>query len=71
LGGERGRLRTGVLDGGDDSRREVAVLGVIVGRPIENSGGLCCVIVRDRRALRKLLWEDLLASLLSLSAGQH
>jgi len=24
-----------------------------------NQWGLCCVVVRERRALSKLLWEDL------------
>jgi len=39
---------------------EGAVLGLMWGRcPVVTNGGLCCVVVRERRALLKLLWGGL------------
>ena len=49
----------GALDGVVIVEREGAVLWVNVGRPIEINGD-CCVVVRERRTLPKLLWEHLL-----------
>ena len=51
----------GVLDGVVIVEREGEDLGVNLGRPIVTNRGLCCVVVRKRRSLPKLLWgRDLL-----------
>jgi len=39
--------------------RERAVSGVNLGEAIVTNGDSCCIVVRQRRDLPKLLWEDL------------
>jgi len=56
--GELGRSRMHVLDGGGDRRREWAVWGEL-GASHCNQRGLCCIVVRERRTLPKLIWDDL------------
>jgi len=54
----------GVLDAGGDRRRERDSCGGEIGASHCNQRGLCCVAVRGRRALPKLLWDDLFQFLL-------
>ena len=49
----------GVLDGVVIVEGEVAVLGIKCGASHCNQSGLCCVVVRERRTLPKLLWGGL------------
>ena len=48
-----------VLDGGGYRRRERGSFGGKFLACHCNQWGLCCVAVRERRTLPKLLWEDL------------
>ena len=59
-GGEWVGRRMGVLDGGGDRRRGKSSFGGEFGASHCNQWGLCCIVVRERRTLPKLLWEDLL-----------
>jgi len=49
----------GVLDGGGDRRRGRGSFGDEFWASHCNQRGLCCVVVRERRALPKLLWGGL------------
>jgi len=57
--GDWGRSGMGVLDGGDDRRTGRGSFGGEFEASYCNQWGLRCVVVRERRALLKLLWEDL------------
>ena len=50
--------RMGVLDGVVIAEGEGALLWVNLGRPVATNGYFCCVEVRERRTVPKLLWED-------------
>jgi len=49
----------GVLDGVVIIEGDGIVLGVNLEHPIVTNGSLCCLLVRQRRAFPKLLWEGL------------
>ena len=51
----------GVLNRGGDRRRGKGSFGSEFGVFHCNQWGLCCVVFRERRALPKLIWEDLLS----------
>jgi len=60
LSGEWGRSRMGVLDrGGDRSSKGRGSFGGVFGASHCNQCGLCCVVVQERCAVRKLLWGGL------------
>jgi len=53
------RRRVCVLDKGGNRRRGRSSFGGEFGASYCNQWGLRCIVVRERRALPKLLWEDL------------
>jgi len=50
----------GVLDGGVDCQRGRASFGSKCGASHRKQWGLSCIVVRERLAVPKLLWEELL-----------